>query len=179
MRNRLWAALVLAAVATQATAAVSSSSPTGFVIRIELPIAAARAESYARALEIGRWWSDAHTYSGAASNMSLSREPGGCFCETLKDGGFVRHGSVELSIPPVMLRISTALGPLQELGVSGALSLQFASAGENATNLVVTYAVSGHEPKTGLGEFAPLVNTVLQEQFDRLKRYAETGKPGA
>jgi hypothetical protein len=166
----MWGTVLLAA-------AVSSSNPAGFVIKIELPIAAPRADVHARALEIGRWWSDSHTYSGAASNMSLSREPGGCFCEKLKDGGFVRHGSVELSIPPSVLRFSGALGPLQELGANGMLTMQFSAANEKETKLVVTYAVSGYEPAKGLGELAPLVDQVISEQFVRLKRYAETGKP--
>ncbi len=47
--------------------------------------------------EIGNWWSDAHTYSGKASNLTLRNEPGGCFCETLPGGGFVRHASLEYS----------------------------------------------------------------------------------
>jgi hypothetical protein len=178
MRKRSWmVVLALVTGAADAGAAVSASGPGGFVIKIELPIAAPRADVYARTLEIGRWWSDAHTYSGAASNMSLSREPGGCFCEKLKDGGFVRHGTLDLSIPPATLRILGALGPLQELGASGALSMQFSAAGEKATHLVVTYAVSGYEPSKGIGELAPIVDSVIKEQFDRLKRYAETGKP--
>ncbi len=166
----MWGTLILAA-------AVSSSSPAGFVIKIEVPIAAPRTDVHARALEIGRWWSDSHTYSGSASNMSLSREPGGCFCEKLKDGGFVRHGSVELSIPPSVLRFSGALGPLQELGTNGMLTMQFSAANEKETKLVVTYAVSGYEPNKGLGELATPVDQVISEQFLRLKRYAETGKP--
>jgi hypothetical protein len=167
----MWATFLL-------TAAVSASSPAGFVIRIEVPIAAPRADVHARALEVGRWWSDAHTYSGAAANMSLSREPGGCFCEKLDNGGFVRHGSVELSMPPSVLRFSGALGPLQELGAHGMLTMQFSAAGEEKeTKLVVTYAVSGYEPTKGVGELAAIVDQVISEQFIRLKRYAETGKP--
>ena len=171
------AAALLVLGAVEARGAVSASSPAGFVIRIEMPIAAPRADVHARALEIGRWWSDSHTYSGAASNMSLSREPGGCFCEKLDNGGFVRHGSVELSIPPSVLRFSGALGPLQELGAHGMLTMQFSAANEKETKLVVTYAVGGYEPAKGLGALAPLVDQVISEQFVRLKHYAETGKP--
>ena len=168
--------VLVALAATPAGAAVSTSSPGGFVIKIEMPIAAPRADVYARALEIGRWWSDEHTYSGAASNMSLSREPGGCFCEKLEDGGFVRHGAVELSIAPSVLRLSGALGPLQQLGAYGMLSMQFSAAGEKVTTFVATYIVNGYEPAKGLGELASLVDLVLQEQFDRFKRFVETGK---
>jgi hypothetical protein len=170
-------ALVLALGAVEAGAAVSANSAAGFVIKIEVPIAAPRADVHARALEIGRWWSDAHTYSGAAANMSLSREPGGCFCEKLDNGGFVRHGAVELSMPPSVLRFSGALGPLQELGAHGMLTMQFSAASEKETKLLVTYAVGGYEPAKGLGELAAIVDTVIAEQFMRLKRYAETGKP--
>ncbi len=178
MRMRSWiVVLALAAASGEAAAEVTGSSPAGFIVKFELPIAAPRADVYALALEVGKWWSDAHTYSGSASNMSIVREPGGCFCEKLQSGAFVRHMSVEMSFSPSLLRMSGALGPLQDLGAHGMLSLQFTAAGEKATTLVATYIVSGYNPSNGLLEIAPAVDGVLKEQFDRFKRVAETGKP--
>jgi hypothetical protein len=171
--------LVASAAPQTAAADVQSSSPAGFVVRLEVPILAAPADVYAKLFEIGRWWSDAHTYTGKASNMTLKNEPGGCFCETLPDG-FVRHAAVEYSDKGKVVRLSGALGPLQELGAQGMLSFNFAPAADKAgTRLTVSYAVSGYPAgEKGLAALAGPVNDVLKEQIDRFKRYVETGKPG-
>jgi hypothetical protein len=172
-------ALVLALAAPAlARAEVTASGPSGFVLRIETPIAAAPADVFRRFLQIGQWWSDEHTYSGKAANMTLQSIPGGCFCETLPGGGFVRHAAVEFSMPGKLLRLSGALGPLQEMGAYGLLGLRFQTDGTK-TRLVTTYTVSGYQPGNGYGELAAGVNGVLTEQLLRLKRLAETGKPAA
>jgi hypothetical protein len=142
-----------------------------------VPITAAPADVYPKLFEIGRWWSDAHTYTGQASNMTLKNEPGGCFCEALP-GGFIRHAALEYSDKGKVVRLSGALGPLQELGAQGMLSFNFVAAGKAGTRLVVSYAVSGYlANEKGLAALAGPVNDVLQEQVDRFKRYVETGKP--
>lgn len=168
---------LLAVVSGPAVAAVASSGPAGFVVKFDMPIAAPRADVYARLLEIGKWWSDTHTYSGAAANMSIVNQPGGCFCEQVKSGSFVRHMSVEVSLAPALLRMSGALGPLADLGAQGTLSIQLAAANEKATTFTATYIVGGYHSANGLQEMAAPVDGVLKEQFDRFKRFAETGKP--
>jgi hypothetical protein len=160
---------------------VVSSSPAGFIVRIELAVAAPPADVYAKFFEIGKWWSDAHTYSGKASNMSLRNEPGGCFCETLP-GGFVRHATLEYSDKGKVAVLDGALGPLQALGAHGLLAFSFAPADKTnptaGTRLRVTYTVSGYQPDKGFEPLAEPVNGVIQEQVERLKRFVETGKPG-
>jgi hypothetical protein len=165
-----------------AGADVLSSSAAGFVVRIEAPVAAAPADVYARFFEIGKWWSEAHTYSGKASNLSLKNEPGGCFCEALPGGGFVRHATLEYADKGKVVVLEGALGPLLALGAHGVLSFNFAPADKTNpaaayTRLVVTYTVSGYQPDKGFAPLAEPVNGVLKEQVDRLKRLAETGKP--
>ncbi|HEV7716508.1 MAG TPA: hypothetical protein VGO53_13000, partial [Steroidobacteraceae bacterium] len=76
--------------ATLARADVAAKGPSGFVLRIENTVAAAPDEVFGRVLLIGKWWNSAHTYSGSAGNMRLENQPGGCFCERLDAGGFVR-----------------------------------------------------------------------------------------
>lgn len=171
------AALVAAAAPQTAAADVQSSSPTGFVIRFTMPISAAPGDLYTKVFEIQRWWSDAHTYTGKASNLSIKNEPGGCWCEALPGGGFVRHASVEYSDKGKVARFSGGLGPLQELGATGILSFNFLPSETAGTRLVVSYAVSGPPADMkGFSALAEPVNGVLKEQLDRLKRYAETGK---
>ncbi len=157
---------------------VMSSGPTGFIVKIETPVAAAPAEVYSRFLQIGQWWSDEHTYSSKAANMTLENTPGGCFCELLPGGGFVRHAQVELSMPGQLIRLSGALGPLQEMGAYGLMDFRFhADGAKNKTRLELTYTVSGYQPGKGLGEIAAAVDGVMTEQMQRLKHLVETGKP--
>ena len=181
MGNRPIAVVVLALLAPAlASADVVSSSPAGFIVRIELPVAAPPADVYSKFFEIGKWWSDVHTYSGKASNLSLRNEPGGCLCEALAGGGFVRHASLEYSDKGKVARLDGALGPLQELGAHGLLAFSFGAADKTnpsaGTKLVVTYTVSGFQPEKGFEPLAEPVNGVLKEQVERLKRFAETGK---
>jgi hypothetical protein len=182
VRKRSFAAVAAALLsAGPAFADVASSSAAGFIVRIELPVAAPPADVYARFFEIGKWWSDAHTYSGKASNLTLRNEPGGCFCETLPGGGFVRHATLEYSDKGKVAVLDGALGPLQALGAHGLLAFTFGPADKTnpsaGTRLVATYTVSGYQPDPGFAPLAEPVNGVLKEQVERLKRLAEAGKP--
>ena len=182
MRMRFLTALAAALLAPAlAGADVVSSSAAGFIVRIELPVAAPPPDVYSKFLEIGKWWSGAHTYSGKASNLTLRNEPGGCFCEALPGGGFVRHATLEYADRGKVARLDGALGPLQALGAHGLLAFNFSAADKTnpavGTRLVVTYTVSGYQPDPGFAPLAEPVNGVVKEQVERLKRFVETGKP--
>jgi uncharacterized protein YndB with AHSA1/START domain len=170
------AGLLGVGLASGARAEVAAASASGFIIRHELGIAATPAQVHARFFELARWWNGAHTYSGSAANLSLRQEPGACWCERLKDGGFVRHMSLEYSAPGSLIRLSGGLGPLQSLGANGVLTLQLA-AEAGGTRARLSYVVSGFQPGEGLLPLAAPVDGVLKEQFERLKRYVETGAP--
>ena len=137
-------------------------------------IAAPQAKVRAAVQDVGRWWSDDHTYSGKAANLSI--DAAGCFCEKLP-GGFVRHMSVVYSDAGA-LKMFGGLGPLQTTGAAGHLSFDLAKGSDPAkTVLTVTYDVGGYA-KGGLAEtWAKPVDFVLGAQVARLKTYAETGKP--
>lgn len=165
-----------AILASPARADVASASAGGFVLTIQGTLAAEPEKVFDQVLRVGEWWNGQHTYSGSARNLTLENKPGGCFCEQLPAGGFVRHGSVEFSSRGKTLRISGALGPLQGIGAYALMALSFQKAG-TGTKLVMTYTVSGYAPGKGYEELAAPVNEVLTDQFARLKRYVETGKP--
>src|SRR5690349_14228561 len=129
-------------------------------------------------MQIGRWWNPAHTYSGDAANLALSAKPGGCLCETLPGGGFVKHMDVVYAAPGKALRLVGGLGPLQGMGAAGAMTFDFKAEGA-ITRVTVTYIVSGFAPGAGLAAIAPPVEGVLAEQLTRFKRFTETGKPSA
>lgn len=173
--KRLAIAAMLMLVAGSAHAEVAERAEGGFRIRNVVEVNAPAATVYAALGEIGRWWDDAHTYSGKAANLSVKLEPGGCFCEALPKGG-VRHGVVVLAWPDQgTLRIDGALGPLQDEGVTGALTFQIKPKGQGV-EVVQTYHVGGMRPAAA-ASFAGPVDQVMRTQLLRFERYVETGKP--
>ncbi|MDZ4371911.1 MAG: ATPase [Phenylobacterium sp.] len=161
--------------AAAAQAEVVETGPSHFRLRSTQPIAASPARVYEALGEVGRWWSDAHTYSGTAANMTMPLKANACFCETLPNGGSVRHGVVALAWPDQgMVRVEAALGPLQDEGVTAALYFHV-KAKDGGSELVMTYNVGGARP--AMVAAAPVIDGVLVEQATRLKRYLETGRP--
>ena len=79
--------------------------------------------------------------------------------------------------PREVLRLSGALGPLQASGVAGTLTWKLTSGTDN-TRLQVSYSVGGFIDG-GFEKIAPAAENVLRIQLDRLKQFAETGKPTA
>jgi uncharacterized protein YndB with AHSA1/START domain len=167
------AALALAAPAP-ARAEVTQASAAGFTSTFRAEIGKSPDEVWQAIVQLPRWWSDAHTYSGKASNLSLDARAGGCWCEQW-DGGSVQHGRVVLAMPRQVLRVHGGLGPLQALPVDGVLDI-VVGAPDGKTVLRMTYRVGG-PPDTGLEKLAPMVDGVMATQFARLKALVETGKP--
>jgi hypothetical protein len=158
-------ALAPALLAPAAEAAVASSGAGGFAVHHEYTFPGSPEAAWARLIVPARWWSAEHSYSRDAANFTLAAVPGGCWCETLPQGGFVRHMDVELAMPGHLLRLAGGLGPLQAMGVSGALTITLRAEGEG-THVIADYAVSGYSP-TGFGEIAKAVDAVLGEQLAR------------
>jgi hypothetical protein len=73
------------------------------------------------------------------------------------------------------LRTVGGLGPLQEMGVNGVLTFTVAPH-EAGSRLTMTYRVAG-DGALNLDRLAPLVDSVLMEQFGRLARYSASGSP--
>lgn len=157
-----------------ARAEVVETSAAGFRLKFVQQVAVPPAKLFQALGEWGRWWSDDHTYSGKAANMSLPLKLGGCLCETLPGGGGVQHGQVVMLIPDRVLRLNAPLGPLQDEGVSAALTFVLKPAA-GGLELTTTMNVGGVRPD--LLKAAPAVDGVLGEGLSRLKRYAETGTP--
>jgi uncharacterized protein YndB with AHSA1/START domain len=168
--------LVLAlASATEIRADVIDASANGFTTTTTAEVAAPPARVFeAVVAQVGLWWAASHTWSGTPKNMSIEGKAGGCFCERLAGGGSVRHMTVLLAEPGKTLRMSGGLGPLQEMPVTGVLTLTFAPT-TGGTRVEMIYAVGGYT-KDGLSKLAPLVDSVLAEQVKRLKAFVETGK---
>lgn len=174
MKRVILAALTVLATAETSHAAVVDKGAYGFRLKTVQQIAAPPARVWKAIGEWGHWWSDAHTYSGKAINITLPLTANGCLCETIPGGGSVRHGVVELVIPNQMVRMDAAFGPLQDEGVSAAYTLSLKPK-DGGTELTMTYHVGG--ARDFITSAAPGVDGVLSEGVMRLKTYVETGKP--
>lgn len=174
------AVVAMLVLAPRVTAA--QVGPTGFVVRHSVTIAAPADRVYdTLTRQIGSWWNPDHTHSGDARNLSIDPKPGGCFCEALPNGGGVEHARVIYLAPRSLVRLSGALGPLQASGATGTLTWSLASTTEGSTagtTVQMTYSVGGFIGGP-FDAIAPLVQSVLAEQLDRMKRFIETGKPAA
>jgi uncharacterized protein YndB with AHSA1/START domain len=157
-----------------ARAEVRETRENGFVIESVVTADAAAASVYRDLIRIALWWDPAHTWSGSAKNLKLEPKAGGCFCEKLPDGGSVQHGRVIFAQPGKQLRIEGALGPLQEMAVSGVLTFRLAPDGPG-TRITMTYRVAGTLTMEA-SKLAPLVDQVMAIQLGRLRSLA-SGAP--
>ena len=160
------ASLLLAA---PASAEVTSSSPIHFDIESRITVAATPARAYEALGRIDAWWDGAHSYSGNAANMRLELWAGGCFCESLPDGGTVEHMHVVQALPGRVIRMTGALGPLQSEALTGTLTWTLRAVPEG-TEITSVYLVSGHV-RGDTGAYAAPVDAVLRAQLERLRRY--------
>lgn len=170
------AAVVLLLAPGWAVAEVVDSSAAGFTVRVTLNIQSSPDDVYRRLVHnVGDWWSSAHTFSGDSRALTIDNHAPGCFCEKLPNLGTARHMEVVMAAPGEKLVMRGAMGPLQTLAVTGVMSIQL-SPDAGGTKLVATYAAGGYLP-AGLNTWAAPVNSVLTEQFTRLKNFVEHGDP--
>lgn len=168
------AALVFLFIPTATRAAVTDSSAAGFTVKITVNIQSTPDDVYRRLVHnVGDWWDSAHTLSGDAHALTIDNRAPGCFCERLPNLGTARHMEVVTAAPGEKLVMLGALGPLQPLAVTGAMTFLLTPDG-GGTKLVLTYAVGGYSPN-GLNTWAAPVDAVLTEQVTRLKNYVEHG----
>jgi uncharacterized protein YndB with AHSA1/START domain len=163
------ALLAVAAIAAPAHAEVKDATPDGFTIENSVWVAAKPQAAYAALVhDVGRWWPADHTWWGDASKLSISDKAGGCFCET--DGTRQAwHMTVTFTDPGKLLRMTGGLGPLQGMGLNGALEWRFAEE-NNGTRITLWYRVGGYTPDD-IGKFAPVVDKVQGQQLGGLATF--------
>ena len=151
---------------------VVDSSASGFTSRNSVKVSAPPDVVYAALVdEVHEWWDAAHTYTADSTNMSLETEAGGCLCESLPGGGIVQHMEVVYAAPGKTLRLRGGLGPLQGMGVTGAMTFEIQASGDGS-EITLSYAVGGYSP--GEGGLAPLagpVDGVVRGQLESLAAY--------
>jgi len=168
----LFVSLALLA-ATPASAEVLRADPHALAVRETVQLVVPPAEAMAAFVQIARWWSKDHTYSGSAANLSLEPRPGGCFCERFPDGGGVEHLRVTYVKPGEDLIMTGALGPLLSEAVTGVMSIH-AQKIAGGSRLTIDYRATGFV-NADAEKFAPMVDAMLGDQAKRFRTFAAGG----
>jgi hypothetical protein len=175
MKLRTVLPMIFCVLASAMVAEVVDSASNGFTVKTTLSIKAGPDVVYRRIIQVGEWWDPVHTYSHDSHNLTIEEKPMGCWCEKLPNQGSVRHMEVLTLMPGKTLVMSGGIGPLQSMATAGSMTINL-SPEEGGTKLEMTYAVGGYLA-SGLNTLAPIVDSVLGQQFSRLKNYVEHGKP--
>lgn len=103
-------------------ASVKQLNEHGFTLENTLLInAPAKQVLAALVSNIDYWWPKDHTWWGNKGNMTLRPVAGGCFCETAGENS-AEHMRISFFEVNHELRMTGGLGPLQGMGIYGALT---------------------------------------------------------
>ena len=121
--------------------------------------------------QVDSWWPKDHSWWGGT--FRIDTQAGGCFCERSGERS-VQHMMIAMVDPGNLLRMTGGLGPLQGLGLAGALDWQLVpdDSDSQITHVTLTYRVNGHMPG-GFEQLAPIVDQVQGLQLGGLQRYFE------
>jgi hypothetical protein len=168
LRYVRWAALtvIAATTATSLHAEVKSASAHGFVIE-NAQVVPVDAQTAWKALveDVDRWWPKDHTWWGAESRLSIQPQANGCFCE-IAGSRQAAHMRVVFVDPGKTLRMIGGLGPLQGMGLQGALDWRFEPV-DAGTKITLRYQAGGYSPED-ISQFAPIVDKVQAIQLGGL-----------
>ena len=174
MRHATLLFLTIALLPIHARSEVIQSAADGALIEHRFQVPGTTAEAWRALIHPELWWPEDHTWSGSRANLSLVPAAGGCYCENWADGS-AEHARVVMAIPGRLLRMRGALGPLQQMAVTGVLTVAL-EPGEAGTAITVTYRLSG-DASHKLDQFVPVVDKVLGLQFGAFAGFAGRGAP--
>ncbi len=145
---------------------------TGFIVENKVEIAADVATSWKAFVEdVDNWWPKDHSWWLDQGTFTIDPRAGGCFCERASDGRSAEHMRISFVDPGKMLTMTGGLGPLQGMGMFGALTFTFTES-DRGTVVTMTYKVNGINPD-GFEELAPVVDMVQGLQIGGLKTFLE------
>jgi uncharacterized protein YndB with AHSA1/START domain len=161
--------VALALAAGPAPAAVLDSSAAGFTVEnsIVVPVDA-RAAWRGLVDHVDRWWPKDHSWFGADGKFTIDARAGGCFCERA-GARQALHMTVSHVDPRQLLRMVGGLGPLQGMGLHGALEFTLAPA-EGGTRVTMRYVAGGYSA-SDLAKLAPVVDRVQATQLGGLEAF--------
>lgn len=152
-----------------AQAEVQFVSDTGFIIENRIHVAADTDAAWqALVNKVDAWWPKDHSWWLDAGTFSIEPVAGGCFCER-NGASSAEHMRIVFVEPGKLLRMNGGLGPLQGMGMFGALDWTLSPAGEG-TDITLTYRVTGTNAE-GFAGLAPIVDSVQALQLGGLGNY--------
>ncbi|MGJ8680449.1 SRPBCC domain-containing protein [Paraglaciecola sp.] len=156
---------------THAKAEVLQVSEHGFIVENTIQTDKKPEVVWAKLVkDIDKWWPKDHSWWGDMGKLSIQAYAGGCFCE-VSDDKSAEHMRISFVNPNKTLRMTGGLGPLQGMGMYGALNWVL-SEQEQKTQVTLTYRVTGINPE-GFEKLAPIVDRVQSIQLNELKKYLE------
>lgn len=165
------------ALPSPAAADVVEQGDDFFVTRETRIVEANPRDAWMALISPGKWWTDDHTWSGDAANMTLTPQAGGCFCERIPEvetrdkvglAGSVQHMVVVYAAPDEALRLRGALGPLQSEAVTGVLTIAFDTV-EQGTSITFEYVVDGYM-RYEVRTISKAVDGVMTQQLEGLAK---------
>jgi len=169
----LFLLFLITGISTPTNSEVLDKSASGFTIESSVAVDRPIEEAYQQFLNVGEWWDGDHSWFGSATNFYIEPQVGGCFCEVDGDRQ-AQHMVVSFIEPNQEVRMLGGLGPLQMMGVNGAMSWSFAMDENGLTTITHRYTVSGYY-KDGLDKLAPIVDAVQTGQLMRLLEKLKEG----
>ncbi len=153
---------------TDVHAVVTSVSENGFISENVAEIPVSPDVVWAHLVnDVDSWWPKDHSWW--EGTFSIEPVAGGCFCEVAGERS-AEHMRISLVDPVKLLRMTGGLGPLQGMGLYGALDWQLEKAG-TGTKITLTYRVHGYLPG-GYEKLAPIVSSVQKIQLQGLADFA-------
>ncbi len=161
--------LFLALVPVCAEARVVDARANGFTVdnSVVVPVDAATAWK-ALVKNVDEWWPKSHSWFGKEGRFRIEPRAGGCFCETSGKREAL-HMTVSFVDPERLLRMLGGLGPLQGMGLTGALEWRLEPA-EGDTRITLHYVAGGYTTED-LVKFAAIVDQVQAIQLGGLEHF--------
>ena len=145
---------------------------TGFIISNKISVNTDAATTWdAFVGEVDNWWPKDHSWWLDQGTFSIEPIAGGCFCEKASEGRSAEHMHIVFVDPSKTLRMTGGLGPLQGMGLFGALDFIF-EGNDSETTVTMTYRVSGIN-SDGFSDLAPIVDSVQGLQIGGLKEFLD------
>lgn len=171
---KIYLALLAAALAFPVQAKVLNSSPAGFTVENTVTVNAdAQTTWNALVNDVDLWWPKDHSWFGKEGKFSIEARAGGCFCE-IAGPRQVLHMTVSFADPGSLLRMTGGLGPLQGMGLSGALDWKLEKT-DGGTRITLHYVAGGYTTQD-LVKFAPIVDKVQGIQLGGLAAHLAKGQ---
>lgn len=158
---------------SEAQTKVIAANEHGFIVENVMAVKASPTKVWhAMVTDIDKWWPKDHSWWGEMGTFTLDPVAGGCFCE-INGNKSAQHMRIVFVEPEKLLRMTGGLGPLQQMGVFGALDWSLSKTPEG-TAIVLTYRVQGFSPE-GFEQLAPIVANVQKIQLLGLVNFVESG----